>query len=258
MRSRLTVIGCLIVALGLAPGVRADTVTIAVAANFLAPAERLAAAFEADSGHRVVTASGSTGQLYAQIVNGAPFDLLLAADAERPRLLAESGVGVPGTVATYAIGRLALWSRDAGRVDSSTLSHLGDTAFRWLAIAEPEVAPYGQGARQVLEHLGLWDALQSRIVRGQSVAQTFALAETGNADLAFVALSQAVAYQGNASFAIVPAGLHEPIRQDLVLLRRAADNAAARAFLGFLQSPAAAGIIENYGYDLIRTPGDPR
>lgn len=226
----------------------AETVTVAVAANFRVPLEALTSEFEAATGHDVVVVTGSTGQLYAQIVNGAPFDVLLAADAERPRLLADAGLGDPSTRFTYAIGRLALWSRDAGRVDAATLGALGDLDFRWLAIANPELAPYGAAARQTLEALGLWETLQPRLVRGQSIAQAFAMAETGNAELGFVALSQAIAYGGAASYAVVPEALHAPIRQDAIVLDHAGANPAAAALIEFLHGDAAVATIERFGY----------
>jgi len=250
----LLVLAGLMVGSMVASPVRADEVTIAVAANFRGALEALQSEFEAATPHRLAITSASTGQLYAQIVNGAPFDILLAADQERPRLLAESGIGDASTVFTYAVGQLALWSRDEALVTPDTLTRLADVPFRWLAIAEPEVAPYGAAAKQVLENLGLWDALAPRLVRGQNIAQTFAMAETRNAQLGFVALSEALAYAGSASYAIVPSELYEPIRQDAILLHRAADNAAAAAFLDFIRSPAAGGILERYGY---RSPGQP-
>ena len=238
--------------LALATTAHADEVTVAVAANFLLPLESLAAEFESTTGHDVAISPGSTGQLYAQIVNGAPFDVLLAADAERPRLLAESGLGDADTRFTYALGRLALWSRDPALVDDALLERLGDLDFRFLAIAEPAIAPYGAAARETLESLGLWELFtaDSRIVRGQSIAQTFAMIETRNAELGFIALSQAVAYDGDASWAVVAPERHAPIRQDAILLVRASGSPAARQFLDFLRSPAAAAIIESFGYGI--------
>jgi molybdate transport system substrate-binding protein len=251
--TRLVLVG-LMAGSAVASAARAEDVTIAVAANFRGVLEALQSEFEAATPHRVAVTSASTGQLYAQIVNGAPFDILLAADQERPRLLAESGVGDASTVFTYAIGQLALWSRDEGLVTPATLMRLPDIPFRWLAVAEPEVAPYGAAAKQVLESLGFWDALEPRLVRGQNIAQTFAMAETRNAELGFIALSEALAYAGPASYAVVPPELYAPIRQDAILLRRAADNAGAAAFLDFIRSPAASEILGRYGY---RSPAAP-
>lgn len=228
----------------------ADEVSVAAAANFLEPLQALQTEFEGATGHRVLVTGGSTGQLYAQIVNGAPFDVLLAADQKRPRLLADEGWGETSSVFTYAVGRLALWSRQPAFVDESSLARLGETEFRWLSIAEPQIAPYGAAARQVLERLGIWEAIAPRIVRGQSISQAFAFVATGNAELGLVALSQALAYEGGASYAVVPAELHEPIRQDAILLRRGTSDPAAVEFLEFLSGPAAAAIIERFGYSV--------
>jgi len=227
---------------------RAEQVTVAVAANFRVVLDELAPAFEAATGHSLSIVSGATGQLYAQIRNGAPFDLLLAADQERPARLASEGLGLADTVLTYAEGRLVLWSADADRIGPDSLDRLGQSEFAWFAIADPELAPYGRAAREVLQALGVWDSIRARIVTGLNVAQTFAWIETGNADLGLVALSQALAYAGTASYAEVPASLHRPIRQDAVLLARALDNEAAQAFLRFLRGPEATAIIERSGY----------
>lgn len=233
----------------------ADSATVAVAANFLGPLELLQQEFQADGEHTLVLASGSTGHLYAQVTNGAPYDVFLSADEEHVDRLLHAGVASPGTRFTYAVGKLALWTRDAERLGPLDLKTLERTDFRWLAIANPELAPYGLAARQTLTVLGLWDRLQPRIVRGQSIAQTFAMAETQNADLAFVALSQVLAYSGAAAWYEVPAAFHEPLRQDAVLLVRAERNEAARAFLEFLASDSAARIIERQGYS--RSPSLP-
>lgn len=226
----------------------ADEITVAVAANFRGALEVLASEFEASSADTVTIVSASTGQLYAQIVNGAPYDILLAADQERPRRLAEAGIGDRATLFTYAVGRLVLWSASTDTVDDSTLSRLAETGFRWFAIAEPDIAPYGGAARQVLERLGVWEILAPRLVKGQNVAQTFAMIQTQNAQLGLVALSQALAWEGPASYRIVPAELHDPVRQDAILMTRAADNASAHAFLSFLQSAAAAEVLARFGY----------
>jgi molybdate transport system substrate-binding protein len=227
-----------------------DEVIVAVASNFLLTARLLEGEFERDSGHEVVIVSGSTGQLYAQIVNGAPYEVLLAADAERPRLLGQSGAGVVGSVFTYAVGRLALWSRDEHRIDATSLATLDQARFRWFAIAEPDVAPYGTAAQQVLERLGVFTLIEPRLVRAQNIAQTFAMIETSNAELGLVALSQVLAYQGSGSHQPVPAELHEPIRQDAILLRAGNGRPAATAFMMFLAGPAAAVLIERAGYAL--------
>jgi molybdate transport system substrate-binding protein len=231
----------------------ADSATVAVAANFLTPLETLQRQFERDGTHELALVSGSTGQLYAQITNGAPFDVLLSADQETVAKLVADGRGDPSQRFTYAIGTLVLFTRDKAKFAPLGLDSLRRTDFRWLAIANPDLAPYGLAAQQTLQALGLWDSLQPRLVRGQSIAQTFALAETRNADLAFVALSQAIAYREPAAYVAVPEELHAPLRQDAVLLAHGRENAAARAFLTFLRGAAAAKTIAEFGY----RPGAP-
>lgn len=226
----------------------AESATIAVAANFLAPLEALVPLFEEATGHELVLVAGSTGQLYAQIVNAAPFDVLLSADAEHAERLVADGLAEPPTRFTYAVGRLALWTRDGERFAPLGVETLRRGDYRWLAIANPALAPYGLAAKQTLTELGLWDSLQARIVRGQSIAQTFAMAETRNANLALVALSQALSYQGVAAYFEIPPELHAPLRQDAVLLTRARGNAAARAFVEWLRTPRAAEVIAGFGY----------
>lgn len=226
----------------------AESATIAVAANFAAPLEALQKLFERDGEHRLVITSGATGQLYAQITNGAPFDLLLSADREHVDMLIAAGLGDGQQHFTYAIGKLALWTRDVQKFEPLALTTLSRTDYRWLAIANPELAPYGLAAEQTLRKLGLWETLQSRLVRGESIAQTFAMAETRNADLAFVALSQVIAYARPAAHIEVPPDLYEPIRQDAVLLEHGTGNAAARAFLIFLRTSDATHVIERFGY----------
>jgi len=227
----------------------ADSATIAVAANFLAPLEALEPLFEDATGHELVLVAGSTGQLYAQIVNAAPFDVLLSADAEHAERLVADGLAEAPTRFTYAVGRLALWTRDSGRFAPLGVDTLRRGDYRWLAIANPELAPYGLAAQQTLMNLGIWDSLQTRIVRGQSIAQTFAMAETRNADLALVALSQVTSYQGVADFFEIPLELYAPLRQDAVLLQRARDNAAARTFVEWLRNTSrAAEVIASFGY----------
>lgn len=232
----------------------AEEATVAVASNFLVALETLQLEFENATGHDIRVVSGSTGQLYSQIVNGAPFDIMLAADQARPLQLAALGLGDQSTIFTYAVGRLALWSSQPDRVQEGTLNNLLEQSFRWIAIAEPEIAPYGTAARQVLRNLGVWESIGPRVVKGQNIAQTFALAATGNAELGLVAVSQIIAPEGPSSYQVVPAELHDPIRQDVILLYRAADNAAARAFLDFLRSDQAKRIIERNGYSVQSGP----
>lgn len=242
----------LLAALLLSATARAETATVAVAANFTAPAREIVAVFAAASGHTVEISTGSSGAFYAQIVKGAPFDAFLSADAERPARLAAEGHGAPDSVFTYAVGRLGLWSADPARVGGDGPAALR-APFRHLAIANPAVAPYGAAAREALERLGLWSAVEGRIVMGQDIGQTFQMAATGNAELGLVALSQTVSEQGlKGSVWPVPADLHAPIRQDAILLARGAGNAAAQDFLAFLKAPAAVEIVRRYGYDVLR------
>jgi len=237
-----------LLALCAATGAGAEQATVAVAANFAWPMVELEALFEADGTHELAVASGSTGQLYAQIVNGAPYDVFLSADRERPRRLAESGLGsVPFA---YAMGRLALWTREPGFTDGLTLDVLTGGNFRRLAIANPRLAPYGEAARQTLQKLELWESLQSRIVLGENVAQAFAMAETRNAEFGLVALAMAVAYPGDVAYVMVSAEYHEPIRQDAILLNRGRYNPAALAFIDFLQGIDARRIIAEAGFEL--------
>jgi molybdate transport system substrate-binding protein len=223
---------------------------VAVAANFAEVARALQAEFEEQTAHTVVFTFGSTGKLYAQIVNGAPFDAFLSADQARPELLEREGAGVAGSRFTYAIGRLTLWSADPELLREGTPDVLRSPAVRHLAIANPDLAPYGVAARQALRHLGLWDAVAPRIVMGQDVGETYAMVATGNAQAGFVALSSVLGARGGVTGSRwdVPGSLHDPIRQDAILLARGADNAAAVAFLAFLRSASANSLIERYGY----------
>jgi molybdate transport system substrate-binding protein len=224
----------------------ADEIRVAVATNFAAAMTTLVERFEASSEHAVLVSYGSTGSHYAQIRNGAPFEAFFAADAERPRRLEEEGAAVAGSRFTYAVGRLALWSPKAGYVDSD--GRVLETAgFRHLAIANPELAPYGAAAREVLSARGLWDGMQPRLVRGQDIGQTYSFVATGNAELGFVAWSQIKKPEApiEGSYWLVPDSLHQPIEQEAVLLR---DVPAARAFMAFVTSPQAREIVRSYGY----------
>ena len=227
----------------------AETVQIAVAANFTAPMKELVAAFEAETGHRVEAAFGSSGKFYAQIKNGAPFAMLLAADAATPAKLDEEGLAAPGTRFTYAIGSLVLWSADPKLVTDGA-KVLSRNDFRKLAIANPTLAPYGAAAVEVMQALAVAPMLEPKLVKGDNIAQTYQFVSTGNAELGFVALSQ-VAKHGEireGSGWIVPAELYTPIRQDAVTLKAGADNPAAQAFAAYLQSEPAHTIIAAYGY----------
>lgn len=228
---------------------RAADVQVAVAANFTAPMQAIAADFEKATGHKVVAAFGATGQFYAQIRNGAPFDVFLAADDTTPEKLDKEGLTVAGSRFTYATGALALWSARSGYVDANG-DVLKANQFAHLAIANPKTAPYGLAATQVLDKLGLAQAVATRIVEGQSIAQAHQFVSTGNAELGFVALSQ-IFKDGmitSGSAWKVPASMHDPIRQDAVLLAKGKDNPAARALIDYLKGPAAAAVIRAYGY----------
>ncbi len=241
----------LALSLAFAGNVFADSVQVAVAANFTAPMKVLAADFEKDTGHRVAAAYGATGQLYAQITNGAPFEVFLAADDSTPAKLEKEGQGVPGSRFTYAIGALALWSAKAGYVDDQGLV-LRNNQFQHLAVANAKTAPYGLAAMQTLVKLGLNQAVAKKLVEGQNIAQTQQFVASGNAELGFVALSQI--YQDgkitSGSAWLVPAEMHDPIRQDALILTKGKDNPAARALVEYLRGAKAAEVIRAYGYQL--------
>ena len=242
----------ILAALLVARGAAAGEAAVAVAANFLEPLQKIAAAFKEASGHELRLSSGSTGKFYAQIREQAPFDLFLAADRKHPQLVEDEGLAAAPPF-TYAVGRLALWSADPQMLAGDPREVLRRSAFRKLAIASPKLAPYGEAAQQALEALGLWTALQPKLVQGESVSQTFQFVATHNAELGFVALSQLSAPDKPVAGSrwLVPSELHEPIRQDAVLLKRGAANEAARAVLEFLRSAKARAIIEAYGYGTI-------
>ena len=230
---------------------RAAQVSVAVAANFAAPMQKIAAAFEQDTSHRAHLAVGSTGRFYAQIKNGAPFEVLLSADDETPARLEREGLAVTGTRFTYAVGRLALWSRQPGVVDNKGQA-LKNGAFTRLAVADPKLAPYGAAALEVLQRLGLQEAVAPKFVQGENIAQAYQFVATGNAQLGFVAWSQVFA-NGQLTLGSawkVPETLHTPLRQEAVLLARGQGNPAATALLAYLRSDKARAIIAAFGYDL--------
>ena len=231
----------LLLAAGQAP---AGQATVAVAANFTAPAKEIAAAFMAASGHVLTLGFGSSGQLHAQIRQDAPFDVFLSADDERPKKLADEGFGVPASRFTYAIGRLVLWSRSQTGVQGEAT--LREMRFDKIAIASPVAAPYGAAAVATMKALGLAEALKPKIVEGTSIAQAFQFVETGNAELGFVALSQTIGRGG--SVWVVPERLHTPIRQDAIVLKRGEGNEAAEAFVAYLKGAEARRIVERHGY----------
>ncbi|MBP7530777.1 MAG: molybdate ABC transporter substrate-binding protein [Ottowia sp.] len=229
---------------------RADVVQVAVAANFTAPARALAEVFARTTGHEAKLSFGATGAFYTQIKNGAPFDVLLAADNERPARLEKEGDTVPGSRFTYATGQLVLWSAKPGLVDDegAVLKH---GQFGKIAIANPKNAPYGAAAVEAMEKLGLAATLQPKLVTGESIGQTFNFIATGNAELGFVALAQVL--EGgklkSGSMWVVPAQYHAPIIQDAVILNRAASNPAAKAWMELLKTPQSKALIRSYGYE---------
>jgi molybdate transport system substrate-binding protein len=241
----------LILAMACASAAGAGEVQVAVAANFSAPMQRIAAEFEKDTGHKASLAFGSTGKFYAQVRNGAPFGVLLAADDETPARLEQEGRAVPGTRFTYAIGRLVLWSAQEGYVDAGG-EVLKSGGFRHLAIANPKTAPYGAAAVEALKKFGLFDALGPKLVQGENIAQAHQFVSTGNAQLGFLALSQ-LARNGriaSGSGWIIPAHFHAPIRQDALVLAQGKGNPAAKALVDYLKTDKARGIIRTYGYEL--------
>ena len=231
--------------------VQAAEVVVAVAANFTAPMQKIAAEFEKDTGHRALVSFGPTGKFYAQIKNGAPFAVFFAADDKTPARLETEGDTVPGSRFTYAIGKLVLWSDKPDFVDDQgEVLRSGD--FRHVAIASPKVAPYGTAAVEALTRLGLLDAIQPKFVTGESISQAYQFVATGNAELGFVALSQVMedGRMTGGSAWIIPADLHEPIRQDAVILAAGRDNPAAQALMEYLKGDKAAAFIRSFGYEL--------
>ena len=228
----------------------AQPVHVAVAANFAAPMKRLAATFEQGSGHKLLLSYGASGKLVAQIRNGAPFDVLLAADTASVQQLAQEQLVVAGTPFSYATGRLMLWSAQGALVDAKG-QVLKQQRFAHLAVAAPQLAPYGAAAMQTLTRLGLAPALAPKLVQGESIAQTYSFVASGNAELGFVALSQV--WENGAltrgSGWLVPATLHDPLRQQAALLTRAANNPGARTLLQFLKTDQAKAVIRSFGYE---------
>ena len=228
----------------------AEEIQVAVAANFTAPMKQIAADFEKDTGHKAVLTFGATGKFYAQISNGAPFEVFLAADDETPARLEKEGAAVNGSRFTYATGKLVLWSAQTGLVDAQgEVLKKGD--FKKIAIAAPKLAPYGAAAVETMNKLGLQAALEPKLVQGESIGQAFSFVSTGNAELGFIALSQV--YEGgkikSGSAWIVPENLHSPIRQDAVLLAKAKDSKAAVQLMAYLKTDKAKAVIRTFGYE---------
>ena len=230
---------------------QADSVSVAVAANFVAPMQKIAAEFERDTGHKLLISSGATGSFYAQIKNGAPYEVLLAADSDTPARLVKAGSAVAASQFTYAVGKLVLWSAQPGLVDGQG-AVLAAGHYAHLAIANPKLAPYGEAGLQVIKALNLSELLAPRLVTAESIGQAYQFVATGNAELGFVALSQ-VAVPGKAvpgSYWLVPPALYSEIRQDAVVLQPGVGNPAAAALMSYLKSDPARRLIQAYGYGL--------
>jgi len=229
----------------------AGQVQVAVAANFAEPIKAIAAILEKTTSHQLQITLGSTGKLYAQIRNGAPFDVLLAADTRTPDALEKEGYALPGSRFTYATGKLVLWSADTGKVDAKG-EVLRSASLRKVAYAAPKTAPYGAAAIEAINKLGLTASLTPKLVQGESIGQAFNFVYTGNADAGFVAMSQVL--EGgrlkSGSMWVIPKSLYSPIQQDAVVLQRAAGNEAAQAFIRLLKSPNIKDLIRSYGYDI--------
>ena len=231
----------------------ANDIQVAVAANFAAPMRQIAEYFEKETGHKVLLSAGATGKLYAQITNGAPFDVFLSADDETPAKLEKEGFAVAGSRFTYATGRLVLWSAKPDFVDGKA-AVLMRGEFKHLAIAAPKLAPYGAAAMETLEKIGLLAMLQPKFVQGESIGQTFNMISTGNAELGFIALSQVFADRPGGGVKtgsgwVVPGNLHKPLLQDAVLLNRAKSRPAAAQLMAFLKSEQARAVIRSFGYE---------
>jgi molybdate transport system substrate-binding protein len=233
-----------------ASAAHANEALVAVAANYAGAVEAVAAEFTKDTGHTLQITTGATGKLYAQIAEGAPFAVLLSADAKTPARIEAEGLGVAGSSFTYAIGRLSLWSADADRIGDDPVAALQDPETLFIAIANPDLAPYGVAAREAMQAMGVWEALQPKIVMGQNIGQTFALVDTGAAQLGFVATSalEGPGIAAKGSRYDIPPEMYAPIEQDAVLLNPGADNAAALAFMDYLKGDNAKAIATAFGY----------
>ena len=239
----------LLLALGLPTIAEADEVQVAVAANFLAPLQEIAKSFEKETGHQTLITSGATGQLFTQIQHGAPFEVMISADAKTPKKLVKNELALADSQFTYARGKLVLWSVDPAVVDASG-AVLKSDKFKHLAIANPKTAPYGTAAMEALDKLGLSASLKSKLVEGENISQAKQFVDTGNAEVGFVALSQ-IYKNGKitkGSAWVVPLDLYAPIYQDAVLLKKGEDNPAATALLNYLKGNKAKAIMTTYGY----------
>ena len=238
-------LGALLAALS--SSAEAAETNVAVAANFTEPAKEIAALFKQKTGDEAILSFGASGGFFTQIAHDAPYKVFLSADQDRPKAAVEQGFAVPGTVFTYAIGKLVLWSKVVDVTSGEAALKAG--AFSKLSIANPAAAPYGLAAIETMKALGLYDALQPKIVQGASIAQAFGFVDTKNAEVGFVALSQLYRSTDGTRW-IVPQSLYTPIRQDAVLLKKGENDEASKAFLAFLKGPEARAIIERFGYGL--------
>ena len=247
-RSRLLpgLLACLLAA---SMAAHADEVSVAVAANFTAPLKQIATEFEKDTGHKVVASFGSTGKFYAQIKNGAPFEILLSADDETPAKLVKENAAVAASQFTYAVGKLVLWSAKPGMVDGAG-AVLKKGSFEHLSLADPKLSPYGAAGIETLKALGVYESIQPKIVTAENITQAYQFISTGNAELGFVALSQ-VLKDGkiDGSSWLVPAKLYSAIRQDAVVLEKGRGQPAADALIKYLKGDKAKGIIKSFGYE---------
>jgi molybdate transport system substrate-binding protein len=247
MKLKTFAAACALLLAGFVAPAGAGQTHVAVAANFTEPAKEIAALFKQKTGHEAVLIFGASGAFYAQITHGAPFEVFLSADEERPRLAVENGFAVPESRFTYAIGKLVLWSKVVDVTDGEAA--LKAANFSKLSIANPAAAPYGAAAIETMKALGVYDSLQPRIVQGSSIAQAFQFVDTKNAEAGFVALSQLYGVSDGTRW-LVPEKLYTAIRQDAVLLKNGADDEASKAFFVFLKGPEARAIVERFGYAL--------
>lgn len=247
MRPKSLLIALAALLFGAGQALAAET-KVAVAANFTEPAKEIAARFKARTGHDATLSFGASGQFYTQIANGAPFEVFLSADRERPEKAEAEGLGVGGSRFTYAVGRLVLYSKTPGLADAKG-AVLKSGKFAKLAIADPKTAPYGVAAIETMKKLAVYETLQPKLVQGTSITQTYQFVDTGAAELGFVALSQVIAVKGGSRW-VVPAADHTPIDQQAVLLKTGANSAAAKAFMAFLKGGEARAIIRKYGYEV--------
>lgn len=249
---KLNLLFCVgVLSFGLMASANAGEVNAAVAANFTEPVKQIVELFQKDTGHTVKLSFGSSGKFTSQIKEGAPFDVFLAADEKNPKLLEKEGLAVEGSRFVYALGKLVLWSAQPGYVDDKGYV-LRKGSYNKIAYADPKLAPYGLAAKETLEDMGLWNLVQGKMVTGESITQTYQFAATGNAEMAFIALSQ-ITKDGKVtegSWWIVPAHLYNPIKQAAVQLTAAKDKEAAKAFMAYLKSDKAVAIIRSFGYAL--------